>query len=229
MSRAAAVILEDAVRIPETVHRFELFRRWTRSEEFPERGRIDYLEGDLEVDLSPEDLYTHGVVKTAIAAELHALVVAPGRGNVFIDRTRVTAPETGLSAEPDLVVVTWQCLDSGEIREVPASGKAPGRFIELEGAPDLVVEIVSDSSVEKDLRRLPRLYARSGISELWLVDARGEELVFRVEVLGEARYQTQRANSEGWTESSFLGRRIRLTRRLNAYSRWQYGLEHRQI
>ncbi len=226
MTQGAAVILEGEVRIPETVHRFEFFRQWTRSDEFPEQGRIDYLEGDLEVDLSPEDLYTHGVVKTAIAAELHALVVTPGRGNVFIDRTRVIAPKTGLSAEPDLVAVTWERLQGGMVREVPAAGKGPGRFIELEGAPDLVIEIVSDSSVEKDFRRLPRLFARSGIPELWIVDARSEDLVFRIHALGDSRYHALRPDREGWLTSPFLGRRVRLIRRLNAYSRWEYRLEH---
>jgi Uma2 family endonuclease len=33
-------------------------------------------------------------------------------------------------------------------------------------APDLIVEIVSDSSTRKDEERLPPLYARAGIHEL---------------------------------------------------------------
>jgi Uma2 family endonuclease len=227
MSRAAALTLDDEIRIPPEAFRFDLFRRWSRSEDFPELGRIDYLEGEVEVDMSPEDLYTHGVVKTTLAAELHALVAVPGRGAVFVDSTRVTVPATGLSVEPDVVAVTWERLQGGEVREVPASGKGPGRFVELEGAPDLVVEIVSDSSVNKDLRRLPGLYARSGIPELWIVDARGEELVFRIAALsGGSRYRRLAPDREGWIESPFLGRRVRLVRELNVYSRWQYRLEH---
>ncbi|MEE8524546.1 MAG: Uma2 family endonuclease [Thermoanaerobaculia bacterium] len=226
MSKAAAVTLDDEIRIPAEAFRFEFFRRWSRSEDFPERGRIDYLEGEVEVDMSPEDLYTHGVVKTTLAAELHALVAVPGHGAVFVDSTRVTVPETGLSAEPDVVAVTWKRLQSGQVREVPAVGKAPGRFVELEGAPDFVVEIVSDSSVKKDLRRLPGLYARSGIPELWIVDARGEELVFRIAALAGSRYRRLAPDREGWLESPFLGRRVRLIRELNVHSRWQYRLEH---
>lgn len=227
MSRAAAVILSDQIRIPADAFRFELFRRWSRSEEFPASGRIDYLEGDVEVDMSPEDLYTHGVVKTALAAELHGLVATTGRGNVFVDSTRVTAPGIGLSAEPDVVVVTWERLQEGKVREVPAAGKGPGRFVELEGSPDLVVEIVSDASVRKDLRRLPRLYARAGVPEVWIVDARGEELVFQIATLDRSRYRNLATDDEGWTESPFLGGKVRLVRELNAYSRWQYRLEHR--
>jgi len=228
MSRAAAVILDDQVRIPAEAFRFEFFRRWSRSDDFPDRGRIDYLEGEVEVDMSPEDLYTHGVVKTTLAAELHALVAVPGHGAVFVDSTRVTVPETGLSAEPDVVAVTWKRLQSGLVREVPASGKGAGCFVELEGSPDLVVEIVSDSSVKKDLRRLPRLYARSRIPELWIVDARGEELVFRIATLAGSSYRRRRPDRDGWLESPFLGRRVRLVRELNAFSRWQYRLEHQR-
>ncbi len=43
-------------------------------------------------------------------------------------------------------------------------GHDAGRYVELEGAPDLVVEIVSDSSVAKDTQRLPPRYAAAGRS-----------------------------------------------------------------
>jgi hypothetical protein len=37
------------------------FRAWAASASFPTHGRIDYISGDIEVDMSPEDLYTHVV------------------------------------------------------------------------------------------------------------------------------------------------------------------------
>jgi hypothetical protein len=46
-------------------------------------------------------------------------------------------------------------IDGGRVRLVPASGGRPDRFAELEGAPDVVVEIVSDASVNQDTERLP--------------------------------------------------------------------------
>jgi Uma2 family endonuclease len=222
-----AVVLDEDIRIPAAAHALAAFRAWSRSEEFPERGRIDYVEGDLEVDLSPEDLYTHGVVKAAIATELYALVTKAGLGNVFIDRTRVVAPAAGLSVEPDVVVVLWDALRAGRVREVPAAGGTAGRYVELEGAPDLVVEIVSDRSAAKDLGRLPRLYARAGVPELWLADARGEALRFEIRALQGAAYAVQPADGEGWIASPLLGRSFRLTRRLGELSRWAYDFESR--
>jgi Uma2 family endonuclease len=221
----AAVVLDEDFQIPAEVFALGRFRQWSQGNRFPEQGRIDYLDGLVEVDLSPEDLYTHGVVKTAVAAELHPRIVKTGRGNVFVDRTRIVSPSAGLSAEPDVVVVLWQSLRDGRVREVPAAGGQEGRFIELEGAPDLIVEIVSDRSVRKDRERLPRLYAAAGVPELWTVDARGERLQFEIRVLGQGEYEVQPVDAEGWAHSPLLGLPCRLVRRRTELSRWAYELD----
>ena len=227
MTTRAAVILDDEdLRIPAEVFTFEDFRRWSQGDEFPERGRIDYLDGEVEVDLSPEDLYTHGLVKTVISGELYALVLKTGRGNVFIDSTRIVSQAAQLSVEPDVVVVLWESLESGRVREVPGASKGEGRYIELEGSPDLVVEVVSDSSVRKDLKRLPAFYARAGVPELWTVDARRESLLFEIRGLGPDGYQVLPADSEGWISSPVLGHRFRLRRSRERLGRWRYELEH---
>ena len=216
----------EDVRIPAAAHTVSGFRSWVHSSRFPELGRIDYVGGDIELDMSPEDLHTHGTPKSALAAGLFALVAKAGRGYVFIDRTRVTAPASGLSVEPDLVVVLFSSLDAGRVRQVPSSGKRAGRFIELEGAPDLVVEIVSDTSERKDNERLPPRYARAGIPELWLLDARGDQPRFEIKVLeGGGEYQSAAADPQGWSRSRILGGTFRVTRRAAPHSGWLYELE----
>jgi Uma2 family endonuclease len=213
--RPSVIHLEGGLRIPAGVHVFEEFRRWSHSDQFPEQGRIDYLQGDVEVDMSPEDLLTHGTPKTAIASCLGALVVNAGRGLVFIDRARVASPAAGLSVEPDVVVVLRESLAANRVRMVPKSPPRPDRFIELEGAPDLVVEILSDSSVGKDRKRLPELYAQAGIPELWLTDARREPPSFEIWTLGKDGYirvPPEAPGPDAWTPSPLLGRRFRLRR-----------------
>jgi len=230
--RAVVVTSEIApggedVRIPAAAHTVAGFRSWAHSDRFPEIGRIDYIGGDVELDMSPEDLHTHGTPKAALAAGLFHLIARTGRGYVFIDRTRVTAPEAGLSAEPDLVVVLFSSLDDGRVRQVPAVRKAAGRFIELEGAPDLVVEILSDTSERKDTQRLPPRYAQAGIPELWLLDARGDELRFEIKVLDAEEYRPVKAEPGGWMRSRVLGGRFRIVRHPAPHSGWLYELERK--
>jgi Uma2 family endonuclease len=217
--------LDDSIHIPPGVADLARFRAWAVSRSFPERGRIDFLAGDLEVDMSPEELHTHGLVKAEIAAALQLLVARRGLGEIYIDRARISSPEASLSVEPDIVVVFWETLDQGRLRKVPGARRKPGRVIEMEGAPDVVVEIVSDSSVRKDLVRLPPLYAVAGVPELWLVDAREEPVRFQIRSLGAGGYATVAPDAEGWTASPRLGRRFRLERREIRPGRWTYRLE----
>ena len=88
MARRHAIIDEENLRIPEDAFTFEGFQRWIDSGEFPETGRIDYLEGDIDVDMSPEDVYTHGRRRWRSRSKLHILVAEAGLGLVFSDSTR---------------------------------------------------------------------------------------------------------------------------------------------
>jgi len=224
---ARSATVEESLVLPAGVSDFDRFRRWTWEPSFPERGRIDYLAGTIEVDLSPEDLYAHGMVKTAMTARLYSLLVDSGRGCLFSDSTRIVSPAARLSVEPDIVAVLWDSLRQERIREIPGAKQREDRFIELEGAPDLVVEIVSDSSERKDLKRLPSLYAAAGIPELWIADCRGAEVAFAVHVFGPKGYERQSTDVEGWRLSPLLGRRVRLVRWRNELNRWVYDLESR--
>ena len=225
MSRNPSLWVREPLRIPPDASTLEGFRRWSSSESFPEKGRIDFLDGELEVDLSPEDFYTHGGAKTALAAALYDRVVETGRGGVCVDCTRVVSVNARLSVEPDVLAVLWESLDTGRVREVPAASRKEGRFIEFEGAPDLVVEVVSDSSERKDRRRLPPLYALAGVPELWQVDVRGPEVELGIHYLGPGGYEQAPADAAGWSVSHFLGCRCRLLRRAVHGSRFVYKLE----
>lgn len=171
MAQRHAILVEENLRIPEEAFAFEGFQRWVASGDFPATGRIDYIEGNVEVDMSPEDLQTHGIVKGAIFAALHFLVT--GRlGEAYVDKARVRFRFTGTSIEPDAVVVLWETLKSGKVRYVPAASGEANRFTEMEGAPDLVVEVVSDSSESKDTKRLPPSARRPGSpSSGWRIPA----------------------------------------------------------
>src|SRR5205807_2279951 len=102
----------------------------------------------------------------------------------------------GVANNPDATFISWAGLEKGRVHLVPRTG-AQGQYIELEGTPDWVLEIVSDSSVEKDTRLLRTAYHRAGIREYWLVDARGPELVFQILQWRKAGYAAA-AKRGGW-------------------------------
>jgi Uma2 family endonuclease len=227
MARERAIDFEESFAIPPDASTFGGFERWAASAAFPETGRIDFLAGDVEVEMSPEDLHTHGIVKGAIHAALHTLFADLELGEVFTDSTRVTSSAAGLSTEPDVVAVFWSSLREGRARYL-SSGSDPDRLTKIEGAPDLIVEVVSDSSVTKDYRLLPPLYARAGVPELWIADARGAGPLLRAFTLGAGSYREIATDAEGWFQSPRLGLFFRLTRKLTPLATWRYVLEHRE-
>lgn len=213
----------ESLRIPADAHTLEGFLRWLKSGEFPGSGRIDFLAGVIEADMSPEDLQTHGALKVEVGARLHALVRERRLGQVFIDRARVTARFAGLSAEPDVVVVLWDSLGSRRVRFIQ-DPTGP----EIEGAPDLIVEVISRHSEAKDRERLPKVCAKAGVPELWLMDARGRDVRFEIFALADGRYNAVEPDAEGWLRSVRLPFAFRLHREPGLHaSTWLYTLEHR--
>jgi Uma2 family endonuclease len=229
MAHAALIHLHpDAqVRIPAEAFSYEGFRRWAESAEFPETGRIDFLDGEVVVDMSPEELGSHAVVKVALSTALQVLVSQQDRGEVYSDSTRLTNAAAGLSTEPDVLVALWDTFDRGRVRYL-TSQQSPDLVPTLDGSPDLVVEVVSNSSVRKDTEVLPPLYAKAGIPERWLVDAR-QELTFEIFMLERGKYVAVSPGLDGWTSSPVLGCRFRLLRLGTRRGTWRYVLEHGDI
>ncbi len=159
----SSVLIEDRLAIPLNVRSLRQFRTWMRSPSFPETGRIDYIAGNIEVDISPEQFFSHSGPKTAIARTLAALIHTAKLGYLAIDRMRYVNSLADLSCEPDVIFVSFESLQAGIVRLIPDKQGTPDSCLELEGAVDLVVEIVSKSSVAKDTRRLPQAYFAAGV------------------------------------------------------------------
>ena len=66
----AGVIIGEKIRIPADAFEIQSFRRWAHSDRFPEQGRISFLAGEIDVDMSPEEIETHTKVKGDIYADL---------------------------------------------------------------------------------------------------------------------------------------------------------------
>jgi Uma2 family endonuclease len=196
------------------------------SDAFPERGRVSFLDQEIWIDMSPEILETHGLIKAEIGYRIVGLSRKERRGVYFPDRTLLTNTAVGLSTEAHSAFAFWETLQSGRLTLVPRADR-PDQSRELQGTPDWVLEIVSDTSVVKDTQQLPDMYYRAGIPEYWLIDARGEAIDFRMLVRGPTGYvdAPRRGN---WQTSGVFRRSFRLTRRPGPLGIWEYMLHMRR-
>jgi Uma2 family endonuclease len=218
------VLLHDAVAVPASAHSLAGFRAWATSDAFPERGRISFLGEEILIDMSAEEIATHVMVKGEVTYAIIRLKKKHRLGKLFVDRTLVTNVEANLSTEPDATLVTYESLETGRVRLVPREDK-PGQYMEVEGSPDWIVEIVSDSSVRKDTKLLRERYYRAGVREYWLIDARGGEIDFHILVRGDKDFEPAKTSRGGWQESAVFGRVFRLTRQRDRLNLWEYALQ----
>src|SRR5438067_8034355 len=122
-------------------------------------------------------LFSHNQVKAQYGMVLGGLAASGGRGYYFPDGALLSNPEADLSTEPDGLFVSYEAIRTGRVRLIKGAEQG---YIELEGSPDMTLEVVSAESVKKDTEILRELYWRAGVTEYWLVDARREPLRFDI-------------------------------------------------
>jgi Uma2 family endonuclease len=88
----------------------------------------------------------------------------------------------------------------------------------------MVAEIVSDSSVGKDTKRLPAAYFAAGVKEYWLVDARAENMQFTIHTRGEQAFEPMLPGADAYQASPVFARAFHLTRERNRRGNWKYDL-----
>lgn len=210
------------IRVPTSATTLKGFRSWATSDCFPQRGRVSFLDGEVWIDMSPEELETHNKVKEVVCRTVGTLNEELDLGELYVDGTLLTHEDAGISTEPDGILVKWRTSASKRIRLVSRRDEV-GEFIELQDSPDWVLEVVSRFSERKDVRVLRRKYFRAGIPEYWLIDARGIEISFRILVPGRAGYRVVKPRA-GWHWSPVFGRWFCLERERNRAGRWRYLL-----
>jgi Uma2 family endonuclease len=218
----STIVLDERIRIPDCVVDLESFRRWARSDELPERGRFSHLNGEVWVDLMPEQLFTHNQVKGEFAIVLGGMLKSVRLGRYFHDRTLVTNVEAELSTEPDGTFVSYEGLKQNRVRLI----EGVEGFVELEGTPDMVLEVVSATTVEKDTSLLRDLYWQAGIPEYWLVDARGDRLQFDILRHRPDGYVEARKQAD-WVKSAVFRKSFRLTSGSDELGHPEYTLSMR--
>jgi hypothetical protein len=193
------------------------FRAWSamRSDGGP---LVSFVDGCVCIDVT--NCYeTHAPVTTAVNGVLGGL--AHDDGMYFLASSWFTNEDANLSVEPDGFFVRYETLRAGHFNVNPM------RNHEALGRPDFVFEAVSPSTKRKDLVQLVDAYARAGIPEYWLIDARGKTLVFRTLVLEDGAYIDVPVDADGWRVSPTWGRAFRLRRITNPAGLPEYRLDVR--
>jgi Uma2 family endonuclease len=198
----STVVVADQVRTPSWVNDLESFRRWSRSDEYPERGWVSFLDGEVWVDTDMEQLFTHNRIKTCLTVALGGIAESEEIGYYFSDRASLSNEAADLSTEPDGTYCSFAALAAK--RAVLVEGVEEGH-VEIEGTPDMVLEVVSTRSVRKDTKVLRRLYWKASIPEYWLVDARKGPLQFDILRWTDRGYAATR-RKQGWLRPKVFGR-----------------------
>ena len=121
----------------------------------PEDERYELLDGALVMAPAPGE--RHQSVSALLGWKLIQFVAENRLGKVYTAPFDVVLSDTDV-VQPDLVFVS----NARAHIITPAN---------IQGAPDLVVEILSPSTAERDKTFKRALYAEHGVREYWMVDA----------------------------------------------------------
>lgn len=148
-------------------------RRWTYDEYYKldDGQRYEILDGNLLMVPSPDAWHQDWLGNLYFLLRQHLAKKEAGR--LFIAPFDVVFDSEN-TVQPDLVFVAAANLGIIEQRAI---------F----GAPDLLVELLSPSSIERDCRDKKSLYARSGVKEYWIGDPANHSM--EILTLQGKRYQ----------------------------------------
>ncbi len=211
-----------AIVVPAVAATLNGFRKWAVSDDFPERGKITFVAGEVIVDMSPESIDRHNFLKAEISAVLYQYVRQHRLGKFYADGVLISNTQAGVSNEPDASFVSYAGIRSGRVEFPPLKGD-PRAGMEIVGTVDWIMEVVSLSSIKKDKVLLPKAYYEAGIPEYWLIDALDEEIDFQMLVRDKEAY-TPVAAKDGWLASPTFGKSFKLDRTFDELEIVQYTL-----
>ena len=140
------------------------FRHWLDERPASDLNHYELLHG--RIVMSPPAGWPHGTVEANIIAPLATFVRSRGLGLVFGSSTGYNLP-SGDTVEPDI-----SCISNERL----AAGPAPqtGKFIRI--VPNLVVEILSPATAQRDQTEKKAIYAVNGVEEYGIVDTNRREI-----------------------------------------------------
>ena len=173
---------QPEVDLPEKeVYTYEEYRQ------LPEGAPYELVRGDLVMSPAPE--LRHQRIARRFFRALDDAVTKGAGGEVFFAPFDVRLSEDTV-LQPDLAFISSTHADRLTSQAV-------------EGAPDLVAEILSPATAHRDLTVKKRLYEVHGVREYWVIDP-GQQTIEVFENVEGGFRQRARAVEEGVAESGIL-------------------------
>lgn len=129
-------------------------------ERLPEGAPYQLIDGELIMTPSPAPF--HQIVSARLEFALMGFVIERGLGTVLDAPIDIVLSE-GDVYQPDIIFIR------SERRAIIGEKN-------IQGAPDLVVEILSPSTAYYDLRTKRDIYEKAGVQEYWVVDPMGRQV-----------------------------------------------------
>ena len=152
----------------------------------PEQDRRELIEGDFYVVPSPT------VRHQRIIARLARIT------SDFVDVNRLGE----ILWSPLDIVLSDEDVVQADILFISNERRGIVKESNIAGAPDLVIEVLSPSTADRDKELKLRLYPRTAVREYWLVDPDQESV--RVLTLGPGGIESSQTYASGAVESFVL-------------------------
>ena len=153
----------------------------------PEDGKqYEVIDGELFMTPAPKPRHQRIVLR--LAEELSRFVRENSLGEVFVAPVDVILDQHTV-LEPDVLFIST--ARASIVKEDA-----------IEGAPDLVVEVLSLSTFYKDLRKKMTAYSQFGVQEYWIVDPETQSI--EVYARRDEKLQLAQKFSSGETVESAL-------------------------
>lgn len=130
----------------------------------PEDKRYELIDGDFF--MTPSPISKHQKIAANLVRKLDRFIEEKKIGKLLFAPLDVVLSEEDV-VQPDILFVSQEHM--GRIKEK-----------NIMGPPDLVIEILSPASEERDRVIKRKLYGRYGVRELWIVDPESRT----IEVIG---------------------------------------------
>jgi Uma2 family endonuclease len=220
-----ATELHGDIHIPDGITNLTAFCDWVDTAELPEKLSVHFLRGEVWVDLGMEEMFSHNQVKAAVDLAVGGLIRTEDLGLYVPDGMQLANEYADIATDPDAMFLSHATIEVKRVR-FTAGKKRGAKATRMVGTPDLVIEIVSPTTEDKDTEWLFSAYHNAGIPEYWLIDARDDNTRFDIFKRGPKGYTASR-KADGWVKSSVLVKSFRLTRTEDRHGYPRFTLEVR--